>query len=303
MRLLITFLLSGCSITASYAQYFDTLHIRYAIGEAVLLRPDKKILDSIAGSIGNRKILIYSYADYLGSEQRNQHLSDKRATEVKNYLLQRGIGKEQVMECTGLGKIPGTGGTAGDPENRRTDIFIRKSAVPVVVAEKPKPAPAKIPSRPKPSVKPATEGIPVKPDEESAEPKVTKIDIDNLKVDDVIRLENITFFPGKSTIRPVSYQEMENLYNVMYDHPNLKIKLEGHVCCCIYPDGYFDDTPTWGLSVERAYVVYKHLIDRGIAPERMQYEGFGRTRPINKDEKTSEEGQVNRRVEVRILAK
>jgi flagellar motor protein MotB len=71
----------------------------------------------------------------------------------------------------------------------------------------------------------------------------------------------------------------------------------------VYPDGFFNNTPTWGLSVDRAFKVYKHLVDRGIAPERMQYEGFGRTKPIRDNEKTSEEGQVNRRVEIRILEK
>ncbi len=280
------FLLLLCSNSLiADAQYFDTLHIRYAIGESVLQRSDVKLLDSLAHTVGDRKLLIYSYADYLGSEKPNQHLSDKRALAVKDHLLRQGIKPEQIMECTGLGKVPGSGGTTGDPLNRRTDIFIRKNQeIPVAAAA----APAE--------VRPARIEMP--PDA-----AVTKIDISNLKVNDAIRLRNISFVPGQAVIRPVSYPEVEHLYNVMADNPTLKIRLEGHVCCCIYPDGYFEDTPTWALSVERAYVLYRHLIDRGIAPGRMQYKGFGRTKPIMENETNSEEGQINRRVEVRILAK
>jgi outer membrane protein OmpA-like peptidoglycan-associated protein len=288
MRWLYPLLILCCSSLAADAQYFDTLHIRYAIGVSVLQKPDLKLLDSLAHTVGDRKLLIYSYADYLGSEKPNQHLSDNRALAVKDYLLQQGVKPEQVMECTGLGRVAGSGGTAGDPLNRRTDIFIRKSQeAPAPVAATPPPA----------EVPPAR--LRYVPDEA----KVTKIDIGNLKVNETIRLENISFVPGQAIIRPVSYPEVANLYNVMADNPSLRIRLEGHVCCCVYPDGYFEDTPTWGLSVERAYVLYRHLIERGIAPTRMQYKGFGRTKPIMENETTSEEGQINRRVEVRILSK
>jgi outer membrane protein OmpA-like peptidoglycan-associated protein len=292
MYRLFLLLLLCCNGIAARAQYFDTLHIRYAIGEAVLQREDLELLDSLAHAAGDRKLLIYSYADYLGSEKANQHLSDNRARTVKDYLLQQGIKPEQVMECTGLGRIAGSGGTAGNPLNRRTDIFIRKNKEAVATAAVAAPVVAEAPQKRREYFT-----------EDGSPARVTKIDIDNLNLNDALRLQNISFVPGQAIVRPVSYPEMENLYNVMYDNPTLKIRLEGHVCCCIYPDGYFEDTPTWALSVQRAYVVYKHLTDRGIDPGRMQYKGFGRTRPIMENETTSEEGQINRRVEVRILAK
>ena len=293
MRRLLFLLFLCCHYFTVQAQYFDTLHIRYAIGEAVLQKADTKLLDSLAHAIGDRKLLIYSYADYLGSEKPNQHLSDNRASTIRDYLLQQGVKPEQVMECTGLGRIPGSGGVAGDPLNRRTDIFIRKSKEAVA------PAVTELAATPEPAPKPRREYL----TEDGAPAAVTRIDVDNLKVNDAIRLQNISFVPGQAIVRPVSYPEVENLYHVMYDNPTLKIRLEGHVCCCIYPDGYFEDTPTWGLSVQRAYVIYKHLIDRGIDPKRLQYKGFGRTHPIMENETTSEEGQINRRVEVRVLAK
>jgi outer membrane protein OmpA-like peptidoglycan-associated protein len=288
-------------LTPCYAQYFDTIYIHYDIGIAGLQKQDKVLLDSVAQYAGARKMLIYSYADYLGSERPNQHLSDNRAIEVKNYLLKKGITPEQIMECTGLGKVEGSGGSAGDVTYRRTDIFIRKegSKKQVAVFEKEhdviKPQP---PLRGK-----INQGIPVPQEQEGAPPKVTNIDLSTLKINETVNLKNLFFYPGRVDIITASYPELDNLYNVMYDHPKLKIRLEGHVCCCVYPDGFFKNTPTWGLSVDRAFTVYNHLIKRGIAPERMQYEGFGHTKPIRENEQTEEEGQVNRRVEVRILEK
>lgn len=290
-RLLVLILLC-CSIKG-YAQYFDTIHIRYDIGIPTLQPSDKRMLDSLVRHIRNRKLLIYSYADYLGTESPNQHLSDSRALEVKRYLLQRGIKPKQIMVCTGLGEVSGQGGPEGNPRNRRTDIFIRK-------VKKPPPPVAKAkPSR----IKPAKPKVIMPPAKKESKPKFTKIDIKRLKVNTTIRLKHIRFYTGKAVVMPGSSGEMENLYKVMTDNPNLKIKLEGHVCCCVYPDGFFKNTPTWGLSVDRAKMIYQYLIDRGIAAERMQYEGFGRTRPIRDNERTQEEGEVNRRVEVRILAK
>jgi outer membrane protein OmpA-like peptidoglycan-associated protein len=285
-----------------HAQYFDPIHIHYDIGVAGLQKKDKVMLDSIAQHAGTRKMLIYSYADYLGSEKPNQHLSDNRAIEVKNYLLKKGIVPEQFMECTGLGKVEGSGGSAGDVTYRRTDIFIRKKGSEKQVAIAEKEHDIIKPQMPLHEER-INQGIPIPQEQEGVPPKVTNIDLTTLKVNETVNLKNLFFYPGRIDIITASYPELDNLYNVMYDNPKLKIRLEGHVCCCVYPDGFFKNTPTWGLSVDRAFKVYKHLIDRGIAPERMQYEGFGRTKPIRENERTAEEGQVNRRVEVRILEK
>ncbi|WP_118949622.1 OmpA family protein [Taibaiella helva] len=281
-------LLSSAILQRGYGQYFDTLHIRYAIGASEPEVAGKQLLDSLARHHEGRTLLIYSYADYLGSERTNQHLSDKRALRIKNYLLKKGVPEKQVLACTGLGQIPGHGGAEGNPQNRRSDVFIRK---------KNKPAPAS-PITVKPS---PAQGTPIATEETA--PQFSAIDLSTAKVNDVIRLQHIGFYPGRADVLPGSYAEVEHLYQVLSGNPRLKIRLEGHVCCCVYPDGYFEDTPTWQLSVQRAYAIYKHLLDRGIDAARLSYQGFGRTRPITEQDSTSAEGQVNRRVEVRIIEK
>lgn len=267
------------------AQYFDTLSIHYAIGDAVIDKAGQQKLDSLILTLGDKKILIYSYADYLGTEQPNYHLSESRALGVKQYLITRGIKETQVMQCTGLGQVNNgqESGSKGDYESRRSDIFVKR-------AQKPQGAvTGKYVSEVR---KPAATG----------NKKIIEEMLD-LEVDQTLRMENISFYPGRAVVLPSAYPQLEGLYNTLAEYPNLKVQLEGHVCCCTYPDGYLEDTPTWMLSVERSITVYKYLIDKGITPERLRYKGFGRTRPIRDNERTSAEGQINRRVEVRILEK
>lgn len=271
-----------CYSFSASAQYFDTLHLQYGIGVHTLAPLQMQALDSLVRNHGGKKLLIYSYADYLGSEKPNQHLSDRRAFAVRAYLLEKGMEASRIMECTGLGQQPGSGNSQGDPRSRRTDIFIRRDPSPATRAP----------------LVPAAPGAPAASD---TPVNITRIDLDRLKVGDALRMDNIIFYLGRPDILPSSYPELDNLYQTLHTHPGLKIRLEGHVCCCIYPDGFVEGTPTWNLSVDRALTVYRYLIGKGIAPERLQYQGFGRTRPIRDNERTAEEGAINRRVEVRIL--
>ena len=265
------------------AQYFDTVSIHYAIGDATIDKYAAITIDSLSKTIKDKKILIYSYADYLGTEKPNYHLSEARANGVKNYLLSKGLNENQILQCTGLGQFPTNDKNShdGDYQSRRSDIFIRKERPAII-----------------------TQSVQNVSAEQQAKP-ITGIKITDellaLEVNQTLKMENIGFYPGRATVLPSANQDLEDLYNTLADNPTLKVRLEGHVCCCVYPDGYLEDTPTWVLSVQRAEVIYQHLIKRGIAKERLQYKGFGRTKPINANEQTSEEGQVNRRVEVRVL--
>jgi hypothetical protein len=46
----------------------------------------------------------------------------------------------------------------------------------------------------------------------------------------------------------------------------------------------------------------KYLVDKGIAPERLTWYGFGESAPIYAPEKNDGEEQVNRRTEFRITS-
>jgi len=272
----------------SRAQYFDTIRLHYAIGVSELDNNDKRLLDSIVAHFSNNRILIYGHADYLGNEDPNLLLSERRAKAVAQFLAKKGFPEKNIMQCIVAGQVKEQkSGADGDPLSRRTDIFIVRS----------KP----ISSKPESNTPVAEKVTATKPF--SNAPGVTAIDYNNLKVGDTINLKNIGFYPGLKLILPSSYREVDNLIEVLKTHPTLQIRLEGHVCCCVYPDGYFENTPHWELSVARAKELRAVLIKHGISAARLEYKGFGRTHPILDNEQTSEQGQVNRRVEIRILAK
>jgi outer membrane protein OmpA-like peptidoglycan-associated protein len=271
----------------SHAQYFDTIQLHYPVGAYQLDSRSKHLLDSIVDNFANNRTLIYGHADYLGNEDPNLLLSERRAKTVLQYLVANGFPETNIMQCIGAGQIKEQkNGKDGDPESRRTDIFIVRSKT-----IKTTPAP-EIPVAEKVSSQPAISNR-----------NVTQIDYNSLKVGDTINLKNIGFYPGLKLILPTSYPEVDNLIHVLKTHPTLKIRLEGHVCCCTYPDGYFENTPHWQLSVARAKELRAVLIKHGISAGRLEYKGFGRTHPILDNEQTSEQGQINRRVEIRILEK
>jgi outer membrane protein OmpA-like peptidoglycan-associated protein len=55
------------------------------------------------------------------------------------------------------------------------------------------------------------------------------------------------------------------------------------------------------LSVTRASSVVDFLINKGIAPTRLETKGYGKTRPIASNDDELDGRELNRRVEFKIL--
>jgi outer membrane protein OmpA-like peptidoglycan-associated protein len=144
------------------------------------------------------------------------------------------------------------------------------------------------------------------PDGNAKDPYKNKneLDLTNINAGETFVLKNIYFHPQSHTVRDESLPEMEKLANALKKYPTLKIQVEGHICCVVdFPDAFDVDEQNNHLSVNRAKYIYDYLITKGIARDRLKFAGFGRSQPIVEFEKTEEEANKNRRVEVRILAK
>lgn len=243
--------------TKTHSVYFSTASYQ---PDAAAIR----ILDSVAAYCKKHNATVVSltgYCDSVGTADRNQVLSEKRADAVKSVLMQKGI------QLNGIQK-KGKGETlefAGNEfyKNRRVDIVTNK---------------------------PEVSKTPI------AEKKVSELEekITQAKPGDLIRLENISFYNNTSRPIPESIPVLEDLYNIMVSQPTLEIAIEGHICCI--------DNDFTNLSGERAQVVYDYLVRKGIDADRMSYQGFGHTRPLN-EEKNEAEKQINRRVEIRVVSK
>jgi OOP family OmpA-OmpF porin len=107
--------------------------------------------------------------------------------------------------------------------------------------------------------------------------------------------EKIQFDFDRATIKPASFDLMNEIASVIAKNPQLKrIRIEGHASS----EGNAGHNKT--LSDDRARAVMKYLDDHGIAPGELAAVGYGSERPIA--DNTTEDGrEKNRRVELVIL--
>ena len=110
----------------------------------------------------------------------------------------------------------------------------------------------------------------------------------------VFRLDKVYFAVGQANILPESYQQLDGLVEMMKKDEKMKIRVEGHT------DNQGDAELNKKLSLDRAFNVRQYLIDKGIGGSRIQFKGYGDTRPLVAND-TEENRRQNRRVEFVIL--
>lgn len=120
------------------------------------------------------------------------------------------------------------------------------------------------------------------------------IQLTPIKKGEVFIVKNLYFATNKTRILSRSEQALNDLYMYLARNPQVRIKIIGHT------DNVGKDAANQKLSDGRANAVMQDLIERGIAPERLQAEGRGETQPIDTND-TDEGRQNNRRVEIEIL--
>jgi outer membrane protein OmpA-like peptidoglycan-associated protein/tetratricopeptide (TPR) repeat protein len=121
---------------------------------------------------------------------------------------------------------------------------------------------------------------------------VTDLILQPLIIDDEIVINPIFFDFDKWNIRTDAKYELENIVDVLREHPNMVIKIESHT------DSRGSHRYNEKLSDRRAKSTQDYLLSRGIAPERIESAiGFGETQPVNDCGRncTEEEHQENRR--------
>lgn len=111
-----------------------------------------------------------------------------------------------------------------------------------------------------------------------------------------IVLKNIFFDSKKTDLKPESMAELNSVIQLMNDNPKLKILISGHT------DNVGKPQDNITLSNNRALSVVNYLLSsRQIAKDRLQYKGFGETKPIS--DNTSEAGKArNRRTEMSVIS-
>ena len=113
---------------------------------------------------------------------------------------------------------------------------------------------------------------------------------------DIIKLSDVHFESNSYELNDSSKQELNKLFDLLRQYPDLKIKINGHT------DNIGKARTNLRLSERRAKAIFDYLIEKGIDKKRLTYEGYGEYMPIVPN--TTVEGRAkNRRVEFEIIEK
>ena len=99
---------------------------------------------------------------------------------------------------------------------------------------------------------------------------------------------NIQFFDGTANLTANSFSEIDKLADFLLKNEPLQAFIRGHVCC----------GKAMKLSKQRAKIVYKELVKRGVTKKRLKYQGYSNNLPLVTPEKTEIDRRKNRRVDI-----
>jgi outer membrane protein OmpA-like peptidoglycan-associated protein len=114
--------------------------ISFEFGSATLTTDARESLSKVAGILQvteGYQISIEGHTDSIGSPEINQELSQQRAQNVREYLIERGLSPERIVSVEGLGPdrpVADNQTAEGRQQNRRVEIVLQE-AEPAAVAE------------------------------------------------------------------------------------------------------------------------------------------------------------------------
>lgn len=108
-------------------------------------------------------------------------------------------------------------------------------------------------------------------------------------------LRNIFFDTGKFSLKEQSLSEVDKVYDLLVNTPQIKVQINGHT------DNIEDQKNDKALSLKRATAVVNYLISKGIDKSRVSAKGYGADRPIVSNDDEQEGREINRRTEIEIV--
>ena len=107
-------------------------------------------------------------------------------------------------------------------------------------------------------------------------------------------LNNVFFDYNEYSLRKESIAELDRLWALLQEYPNLRIEISGHT------DNIGSAEFNKDLSLNRAKAVADYLISKGIPSHRLSYIGYGFEKPLAPNE-TEEGRSLNRRSEFKVI--
>lgn len=260
-------------------------------------REDYKLQSWISDNRNNKIVAIHGFTDEDGTTSFNDSLAQKRVNTIFNVVKGQ-IKIREDFKTISFGE--NFNQSKNKAENRRVTIYYilekdlaRESEI-LGIKEEPK----AVEEIPKPEINYPEKMIFENPNGTKDE---FKLDVEFMKkvgnsvVGEKLKLDNLEFQVNTFAITKESRGKLYELLLVLQNNPQLKIEIQGHLCCM--PVDRYD------LSTKRAKAIYSFLVSNQIYPGRLSYKGFGSSQPIySLPEKNEEQRAANRRVEIVIVA-
>ena len=242
----------------------DTIRIYFDFDKATISSSEIVKLDSFLNTNVD-SVSIWGYTDFKGTADYNNLLSQKRSNAVKQKLIAKGF-TNTIENCYGKGML--------DKDSRIEENRVLNRRVEIIyVLHKKNSKPIHL---------------------------NTLIRLDTVNVGDKLILDRMYFLGGRHYLHRKSLHLLDELLDIMNDNSNLKIEIQGHICCQPNGEGMDNDTDIRNLSVARAKYIYDFVIENKIDASRLSYKGFGASQLLPG---TSYQDNRNRRVEILILDK
>ncbi len=107
-------------------------------------------------------------------------------------------------------------------------------------------------------------------------------------------MQNVFFDRDMATLDIASQGELNKIADLLNHNPGLRLEIGG------YTDSDGDEDHNDQLSMERAHAVVAHLVQNGIAAERLKAVGYGSGKPLVSNNSPAHKAK-NRRTEIRVL--
>jgi outer membrane protein OmpA-like peptidoglycan-associated protein len=153
------------------------------------------------------------------------------------------------------------------------------------------------PDRDKDGIVDAEDACPDVPGEKTDDPKTNGCPPARIEQDEIKISKQVQFKFDSDVILPESDLVLGAIATILNEHSEItRVRIEGHT------DDKGTEAYNMKLSQRRAASVVKWLVKHGIAQSRLTSQGFGRSRPIDRND-TDEGRAMNRRVELHIQAR
>lgn len=255
--------------------------VYYDLDKAKIRNDAGQVLNKIAELMVKYEFLdlaVASHTDARASVEYNRILSEKRAWAVKDHLSKFGISENRVrIDWFGEEKLANDCGDGVPcPEtkhqlNRRSELVLEAFSDPMREYD----LPASLLGK------------------DLCDDKDLFGEIQN----EMNSIPAVYFDFDKSSIRAVHEKDLERVTLMMKKLKNLQLYLSGHT------DQRGNEDYNMKLAERRAKAVLEYLVQQGVEANRIEYQWFGKSKPINDCRTipcTENMYQLNRRTELRL---